>query len=348
LADTAAALAEAGRAPAPGHADALARAAPTILALRHADGRLARFHGGGAGPEGALDLALGDLGMRARARPGGAMGFLRLSARRTTVIVDAAPPPPGGHASTLGFELTSGRRPVIASRGPGATFGPSWQRAARASEAHAALVLGGQSSARLGARARRGTADSTAADTAPLADRPLGVTVTREGEGHAGGAVMSHDGYGASHGFAHVRRLTLSGDGRALWGEDALIAMTPAQRRRAEAALAEAGPDGIAFALHFPLHPDVSPALAPGDSTVRLTLRSGETWLFGAEGPELALAVAPAVHLDPSRPAPRPCWQIVVAGQLRAQALQIGWTLAKAEDTPVGIRDLDFGEDAAD
>jgi uncharacterized heparinase superfamily protein len=48
----AAALAEAGRAvPAP-LSEAIARIAPTLRALRHADGGLARFHGGGRGLEG--------------------------------------------------------------------------------------------------------------------------------------------------------------------------------------------------------------------------------------------------------------------------------------------------------
>ena len=44
-----AALGEAGRSPHPSHLAAIARIAPTLRALRHADGGLARFHGGGRG-----------------------------------------------------------------------------------------------------------------------------------------------------------------------------------------------------------------------------------------------------------------------------------------------------------
>jgi len=67
-------------------------------------------------------------GVRAVVAPGLAMGFARLAGGRTTVIVDAASPPDGraggsAHASTLGFEMTSGRRPVIVSCGSGAVRG---------------------------------------------------------------------------------------------------------------------------------------------------------------------------------------------------------------------------------
>ncbi|MBK5927005.1 heparinase II/III family protein, partial [Rhodobaculum claviforme] len=225
------ALAAAGQAIPPGLAAAQARIAPTLRALRHADSGMARFHGGGAGIDGALDLALAEAEIRGRPRPGGAMGFARLTARRTTVIVDAAPPPPGplGQASTLAFELTSGRRPVIAGPGPGAAFGPHWARAARATAMHATLTLEGWSSSRLGpARRDSGGPGGT------LSDTPRQVTLTREGEGPTAGLVLSHDGWARSHGIVHVRQLTLSPDGRALWGEDALLATTPAQRRRFE------------------------------------------------------------------------------------------------------------------
>ena len=66
---------------------AILRIAPTLRALRHADGGLARFHGGGRGAEGRLDTALAGSGdpRHAAANTGLAMGFVRLSAARTTV-----------------------------------------------------------------------------------------------------------------------------------------------------------------------------------------------------------------------------------------------------------------------
>ncbi|MGY6410913.1 MAG: heparinase II/III family protein [Alkalilacustris sp.] len=318
----------------PALTEALGRMAPALRALRHADGGLARFHGGGPAPAGALDLALAEAGLRPRPRPGGAMGFARLAVRRTTVIVDAAPPPPGprAQASTLAFELTSGRRPVIVGPGPGAAFGRHWARAARATAAQATLALEGWSSARLGPAARLGDGPESG-----FASLPGPVRLTREGAGPAATLELSHEGWVRSHGVVHVRRLSLAADGRTLWGEDALLPLTPAQRSRFEAL---AGPEGVAFALRFPLHPDVAPALA-ADGAVRLGLRSGETWLLRADGAVPALE--PSVHFDLDHPAPRPSWTVVVTGRALPPGAQIGWTLAKAEDTPVGVRDLGAG-----
>lgn len=343
LTTVATALRAAGREPDAAHAAAIARTAATLKALRHADGGLARFHGGGAAAEGALDLALAEAGVRARARPGRPMGFVRLASRRTTVIVDAAPPPPGpdSHASTLAFELTSGRRPLIVSAGPGHAFGAGWRRQARATAAHATLVLEGASSSRLGPAARR---TEPAAAEPEFVARPRQVTLAREGEGHAAGVVLSHDGWAQSHGLVHVRRLALSADGRALMGEDALLALTPVQRRRFEAVRGGGALDGIGFALRFPIHPDVEAALEMGGRAVALRLKSGEVWIFRPEGALPALE--PTVYLDPSRARPRPALAIVLPGRALSPAQQIGWTLAKAEDSPVGLRDIALDEEA--
>jgi uncharacterized heparinase superfamily protein len=336
-------------------AGALDRMAPTLRALRHADGGLARFHGGGAGAPGALDLALAEAaavtggdrrggtgqrrGAAARPRPGSAMGFARLAARRVTVIADAAAPPagPDGHASTLAFELTSGRRPVIVNVGPGAGFGPGWHRAARATGAHSTLELEGWSSSRLGAAARAGSGEPA------LSDRPGRVTLAREGEGHGAGLVLSHDGYARSHGLVHVRRLALSEDGRTLMGEDALIALEPAQKRRFDAMLDAGGLSGIGYAVRFHLHPDVDAALDLGGRAVSLALRSGEVWVFRAEGATPALE--PSVRLEAGRLHPRHAQQIVLSGRAMTPAVQIGWTVARAQDSPAGLRDVALDEE---
>lgn len=129
--------------------------APVLRTLRHADGSLARFHGGGRGAPGMLDTALALSGQRAQAPTDRAMGYARLSHGRTTLLLDAAPPAEGplsiaAHASTLAFELTSGRRPLIVNCGSGRTFGDRWRRAGRATQSHSTLTLDGTSSARLG------------------------------------------------------------------------------------------------------------------------------------------------------------------------------------------------------
>ena len=128
------ALGEAGQTATPPHWTAIEEIAPVLRTLRHADGGLARFHGGGRGADGRLDAALATSGVKSRNPDGLSMGYARLSAGRSSIIIDASAPPSGpnstgAHASTLAFELTSGRRPLVVNCGSGASFGPEWRRA---------------------------------------------------------------------------------------------------------------------------------------------------------------------------------------------------------------------------
>ena len=225
------ALSEAGRIPPGALVAALERIAPTLRALRHADGGLARFQGGGRGIEGRLDQALAAAGVRPGPATGAglAMGFARLGAGRTTVIVDAPKAPPDGraglwaHASTAAFEMTSGRRPLVVSCGSGVSFGAEWQRAGRATPSHSTLAVDGFSSSRLGA------GDGPEAMT----DRAF-VSAVRQSAGPDGASFfISHAGWSATHGLCHVRRLILSADGRKLTGTDRLAAQSLAEIGRA-------------------------------------------------------------------------------------------------------------------
>lgn len=331
------ALTAAGRTPAGAHRDAIARIAPTLRALRHADGGLARFHGGGRGAEGRLDTALGASGARAPARPGLAMGFARLHAGRTTLILDAAAPPWGeasanAHASTLAFELTSGRRPLIVNCGSGRLFGPEWARAGRATDSHSTLAIEGYSSSRLGPERRFGTTTRTWLDETP---REVWMRPESDPARHA---LFGHDGYVPTHGLTHVRELELSPDGRTLRGEDTLGAMTTADRKRFDTVFEREGMRGIAFRVRFHLHPDVDAALDMGGWAVSMALKSGEIWVFRFDAP-VDLSLEPSVYLEKGRLRPRATQQIVLSGRLYDHAVQIGWTLAKAQDTPAAIRD---------
>jgi uncharacterized heparinase superfamily protein len=210
---------------------AVERVAPTLRALRHADGGLARFHGGGRGQEGRLDQALATSGVKTIRTEGLAMGFARVSHGRTSIIVDAAPPPMGpvsanAHASTLAMEITSGRRPLVVNCGSGRAFGQNWRRAGRATASHSTLALEGYSSARLAPRVPRWAARASFWRTAPAR-----VTVDWQSDDSTTGVLASHDGYGRSHGLVHVRSLRLGLDGRGITGEDALD--VPPPRRRA-------------------------------------------------------------------------------------------------------------------
>jgi uncharacterized heparinase superfamily protein len=333
------ALTETGRRPGAAHLAAIERIAPTLRALRHADGGLARFHGGGRGMEGRLDQALATSGVKPAPQTGLSMGFARLSGGRTSVIVDAAPPPAGrastmAHASTLGFELTSGRRPVIVSCGSGAPFGRDWRRAGRATASHSTLEIEGFSSSRLGTGGNEELADRAPVDLSEL--------VTDAGETRL---TVAQDGWLETHGLTHRRTLILSHDGRRLAGEDALGAPTAQARRLLDQMISRAD-GGVRFMLRFHLHPDVDAAIDLGGAAVSLGLKSGELWIFRHSG-GARLSLDPSVFLEKGRLKPRPTLQIVLLASLTGPEARIGWTLAKAQDTPLAIRDLGRDDPAA-
>ncbi|MEO0939320.1 MAG: heparinase II/III family protein [Pseudomonadota bacterium] len=333
----AAALTETGRdVPAP-HAAAIARIAPTLRTLRHSDGGLARFHGGGRGLEGWLDTALAASGVKARQAEGLAMGFARLSAGRTSIIVDASPPPRGsashnGHASTLAFELTSGRRPMIVNCGSGASFGAEWRRAGRATPSHSALVLDGYSSARLGDMAKGQTQEALM--DAPR-DVPVEMSQAPDGLRFEGG----HDGFVATHGLTHARRLELTFDGRGLAGEDMLLSLEDAHKRKFDAVMDAHKLAGVPFDIRFHLHPEVDAALDLNGAAVSMALKSGEIWIFRHDGAS-TLTLQPSVYLETGRLKPRAAQQIVLSGRATDYGTRIRWSFAKAQDTAIGVRDL--------
>lgn len=329
---SASAMSEANLAVPPALSAAITRIAPALRVLRHSDGELARFHGGGRAAEGRLDQALAAAGARVGATPSIAMGYARLSGGRTSVIVDASPPPGGraartAHASTCAFELTSGRRPLVVNCGSGVAFGSAWRQAARATPSHSALGMEGVSSSRVG---RSGE----------VLEQRAQVTASRLTVGTEGTDLyLSHDGYLASHGLTTSRSLTLAHDGRRLSGVDALTAMTAEARRRFEDAMTQTAMAGARFAIRFHLHPEVDAAQDMGGAAVSMVLKSGEIWIFRFTGPA-ELDLEPSAYLENGRLNPRPCTQIVLRGEARSFETRIGWTLAKAKDTPLAIRDL--------
>lgn len=336
LARAAQALADDSRPVPKGLLDLLDKGATTLRHLCHTDGTLARFHGGGAGRVGVLSAAFATHARLCAPgitpRSGLAMGFARLAAGRCSVIIDAAPPPRQAaavcaHASTLAFELTSNRRPVIVSCGDGRTFGAEWSRASRATALHSTLALEGYSSSRLASRKGARVA---------LADGPRQVRVEFRHAPYARAVLLSHDGYAAGQGLEHLRYLDLSSDGRVLTGEDSLVATTRTEQRRFEEVLERSRQGGISFSLHFHLHPDAEATLE--DDCVAITLASGEVWLFAAPGQ--AVSLAPSVYLEKGLPNPRRTQQIVLSSQATDYTTQINWSLAKAPQTPVAVRDL--------
>ncbi|MDA5092725.1 heparinase II/III family protein [Aliiroseovarius sp. KMU-50] len=336
----ASALSESGNMAAHEHLAAIERIAPTLRALRHADGALARFHGGGRGIEGRLDHALASSGIRGPAHAGLSMGFARLTGGRTSIVMDAARPPQGwasanAHASTLAFELTSGRRPLIVSCGSGAQFGEEWRKAGRATPSHSTLSLKGVSSSRLG-RARRG-------QLAYLKQIPNSVQVQPMFENGSTGIFADHDGYMPSHGLLHMRKLELSMDGREVQGEETLAALGADNQRRFDAVMDARTLQGIPFSIRFHLHPDVDAQLDLGGTAVSMALKSGEIWIFRHQG-QVDLKLESSVYMEKTRLKPRATKQVVLRTVAMDYATRIRWSLAKAHETPSVIRDLEVSD----
>ena len=333
------ACADVGREPATAISNAVERIGPTLRALRHANGGLTRFHGGGRGVDGKLDQALANAASRVVRAGDTSMGFARLNGGRTSLIVDASLPPittnaRRAHASTLAMELTSGRRPLIVNCGAGVSFGDRWARAGRATPSHSVLHLEGLSSAQLN-------------DEGHLVGGPQTVQldIQRAIESQKLGA--AHDAWARSHGLTYVRELELSADGRVLSGSDMLTTMNDADKNRFDLALDATSLQGVSYSVRFHLHAEVDASLDMAGRAVSLVLRSGETWVFRAsEGVQLSLE--PSVYLEKGRIAPRATMQIVLSGKAVAYASQVKWSLSKAQDTPLAVRDLFNSDDLPD
>ena len=333
---TTSAMAAAGREVPIGISGALSRIVPVLRALRHSDGGLARFHGGGRGAEGRLDYVLATSGIRTLPGRDLAMGFARMAAGRTTVVLDSEAPPSyaganNAHASTLAFELTSGRRPLVISCGAGAAAGGRWRRAGRATPSHSALCIDGVSSARLGMWGK----------SEILVDGPNEVTYERVQEDGEDTFSGSHDGWLATHGLTAYRELSLSPDGRSLSGHDMLSASSPEERWLFDFAMDGVMQGGIAFSVRFHLHPDAVPHEARDDDEVVIELRSGEVWVFRYEG-DAELKISPSVYLEKGRIEPRATKQIVLSSRVIDYSGQVSWTLSKTVDTPSHMRDVEI------
>lgn len=329
-------LSEGGYTSIDAHKAALGRIAPNLRALRHADGGLARFHGGGRGLDGRLDGALAASGVKAFKSQGLAMGFARVSSGRTSLVIDAAPPPAdtasiNAHASTLAFEMTSGRRPVIVNCGSGASFGPDWRRAGRATPSHSALILNGQSSSQLAP----GTGEKSNLLTRIPRDVPVRLDKSSGGTAFEAG----HDGYRDHFGLTHIRRIEMTFDGRGIAGEDVLVALDEPDKTRFEQASKPFNRQGIPFDIRFHLHPDIDAAVDMGGTAVSMALKSGELWIFRFDG-AVHMTVEPSVYLENNRLTPRSTQQIVLSAHATGYATRTRWSFAKPQDSPVGIRDL--------
>ena len=77
-----------------------------------------------------------------------------------------------------------------------------------------------------------------------------------------------------------------------------------------------------------------------GGAAVSMALKSGEIWVFQHDG-AMTLTLDPSVYLEKGRLNPRATKQVVLSGVTVEYATRIRWTLAKAQETPNAVRDLE-------
>ena len=311
------------------HLQAIVRAVPAVRPLRLGDGGTARFHGGGAGSAGRLDQAMAELRLVTQPKPKLPMGFARLSGGRVVLIMDGAAPPHGevatrAHAGTLAFEMSVGRQRLVVNAGPGQVFGGDWTLIGRQTAAHSTIEVDGRSSARIHAA---GLAARTFG--ARLMDGPAVVSVRQAQDATGQWLLATQDGYVASHGLLHERRLYVDGRGQEVRGEEILTVADARARTQFERA-ATAG--RLGFAARFHLHPEVKAELDAGRQLVTLALPSEEVWMFRAGGGSVELE--DSIYFDPARPSPLPTTQVVVRTEVVEYLGQITWSFGRIAEAP--------------
>lgn len=290
-----------------------------IRFLRLGDGSLARFNGMGATRSDltAAVLAYSDnLDMPRLQAPDS--GYCRLERGGVVLIADTGAPPPlaastAAHAGFLGFELTSGIEPVIINCGAARDETSEWGVACRSTAAHSTLTISDVSSSRLVKRKLHYPAREVHVLNGPHIVRGE----VKEDEGDLMLRAV-HDGYKERYGLLHQRRIRLGGNGSVIEGVDQL---TCPQNTRMTAK------DTDFFAIHFHLHPRVSPRLDGEENSVSLTLPDAQLWKFRAAGAKVE--IEESIFLaDPI--IQKRSLQIVLRGPCAAEA-QIVWSLRKIE-----------------
>jgi uncharacterized heparinase superfamily protein len=118
-----------------------------------------------------------------------------------------------------------------------------------------------------------------------------------------------------------------------------LLSLTDKEKRRFDRAMDAANLEGIAFDIRFHLHPDVDATIDLGGTAISMALRSGEIWVFRHDGVR-TLSLQPSVYLEVGRLKPRGANQIVLSGKAMSYATRVCWSLSKAQETAIGVRDL--------
>ncbi|WP_116091577.1 heparinase II/III family protein [Sphingomonas crusticola] len=286
---------------------ALANAVPVLASATLGDGALSSWQGGGPAGAARVAAALAAISVRGGTRDDARdWGYQRFCCGQTRLIVDAAPPPAaalarGACASTLAFELSDGPQRLVVNCGGGAGLPAELARGLRTTAAHSTLVL----------------AETNSTALHPDGAMGRGVTeveMTRSDGAEASRIEAAHDGYVKRFGFSHVRRLSLTADGRALDGEDRLV---PAGRKKAAS---------TPLALWFHLAPGIETVLTTDGQGALLRPSTGLGWQFRTRAG--ALSLEDSLWIDGAG-RPRAAKALVVALDTPETGATIPWSFRR-------------------
>ncbi|OGS53222.1 MAG: heparinase [Erythrobacter sp. RIFCSPHIGHO2_12_FULL_63_10] len=293
---------------------------PPLLALRHGDGGLGSWQGGGATSAERVAALIDASGVRTRPlKQVRAWGYRCISGGKTTVQFDAAPPPKPRHArwgcaSTLAFEMSEGEHRLIVNCGGAALAGGlvpcRIEQGLRASAAHSTLVLDNANSTAvlLGGKLGNG-----------VEKVELDLRTVKSRGAEALQVEASHDGYVARFGLTHRRILMLRADGQELRGEDLLV---PESRK---------GKRGkIGFAIRFHLGLGVEASLAEDRRGAGLLLPGGSYWQLRMAGDDSGsqAMLEDSIWVDGDG-RPQAIQQVVIEGMTSRSGGQFSWLLKK-------------------
>ena len=289
--------------------NAIDRMAPMTRFLRHCDGALACFHGGGRPDPARISRVLirSDAQGRAPKRAPYA-GYERVDTSGLVLILDGAAPPVEGqdaaaHAGVMSFELSANGHRLFVNCGAAPASDEDWHQALRTTAAHSTMVVDDRNSCEL--------------TPTGVGRRPASVECDR---GEIDGNIWissSHDGYEPRYGLTHRRRLYIDRNGGDLRGEDILV-----------------GNQHVAYALRFHLHPAVTARPEPDARALTLALPNGDRWRFRSEIP---LDLEDSVYCEDTTGIRR-SRQIVVRGETDSEATGLKWRLHRdpADPPPAG------------
>jgi uncharacterized heparinase superfamily protein len=138
--------------------------------------------------------------------------------------------------------------------------------------------------------------------------------------------LATQDGYVATMGLLHERRIFVDARGTEARGEE-ILTVTDARARAAFERAARAAGGALGFAARFHLHPAVAVAFDPAAEVALLTFADGEAWEFRAGGGEVA--VEPSVYYDAAEAMPRPTRQVVVRAEVVEYLGQVTWSFGR-------------------